>query len=221
MSQNRKSVCEVVSVLCYAMPPVPQYQCSPLVRSPISVLSSVRRMDEHNSSSVAHIMRPALLARVGVAGLAALGTLALASLIHRELKLAAPGETVLLAPSTWRRNAPAYISARDAVVDLNKFFDGFRDEGPAMIAAESPHAATRTYGHAPKARTVNHRATIHTPPERSMERCRQAAVAGSDGACTVFSASRSNFSRSRSRWRKECKNCYRKCLSSTQRTRDA
>ena len=45
-------------------------------------------------------------------------------------------QTVLLAPSTWRRNAPAYISARDAVVDLNKFFDGFRDEGPAMIAAE-------------------------------------------------------------------------------------
>ena len=104
---------------------------------------------------VAHIMRPALLARAGVAGLAALGVLALASLIHRELKLAVPGETMLLAPSTWRRDAPAYISARDAVADLNKFFDGFRDEGPAIIAAESRHAATRTYGHAPQARTVN------------------------------------------------------------------
>ena len=100
-------------------------------------------------------MRPALLARAGVAGLAALGVLALASLIHRELKLAVPGETMLLAPSTWRRDAPAYISARDAVADLNKFFDGFRDEGPAIIAAESRHAATRTYGHAPQARTVN------------------------------------------------------------------
>ena len=157
MSQNRKSVCEVVSVLCYAMPPVPQYQCSPLVRSPISVLSSVRRMDEHNSSSVAHIMRPALLARVGVAGLAALGALVLASLIHRKLKVVAPqpGETVLLAPSAWRRVAPAYISARDATVDLNRFFDGFKDEGPAMIAAVSHHNARRTNGHAPKARTVN------------------------------------------------------------------
>ena len=55
---------------------------------------------------------------------------------HNSSSVAHSMQTVLLAPSTWRRNAPAYISARDAVVDLNKFFDGFRDEGPAMIAAE-------------------------------------------------------------------------------------
>ena len=109
------------------------------------------------SRKVAHIMRPALLARVGVAGLAALGALVLASLIHRKLKVVAPqpGETVLLAPSAWRRVAPAYISARDAAVDLNRFFDGFKDEGPAMIAAVSHHNARRSNGHAPKARTVN------------------------------------------------------------------